>query len=341
MRSYTRPLKFLSIFLFFSLEVSGQTTIQFIIKNTGGHKIDKVDAFDLSQVEFYNYAYKDTLQLNFNKSSIDCYNIRYYENGKMFRQQIWLDTGKIKIEAHLDSSKLVIDTVINSPMFYRYRDFTKKYSRLYKANDTVSLNRFLLETYKANLENPFSLFAGNLYVGINQNIKSNLLDLKTLVDSQGERFKWFWFYEYVNERLNKILNVTKIDPDKFSFINRASKKIKLSLKGADYYVIDLWFLACPPCIRDHKIIKSRLAQLKQKRIEVISISTDENIKAWNRYLDRNNYKWQNYLDNLENTFTNYLSIPSYPTYIVLDNSGKIVDTYNYFSDVLNRFEIKK
>jgi len=336
-----RSLKFLLVILLLNRQTFGQTNIQFVIKNSGGYKIDKVDAFDLSQIEFYNYSYYDTLNLSFKKTNIDCYNIRYYENEKMFRQQMWLDTGKIKIEAHIDSSMLIIDTVVNSPMFYKYKDFIIKYSQLYKTNDTVLLNNFLLETYQANIENPFSVFVGNLYVGINQNIKSNLLNLKALTEKQGEKFKWFLFYTTINERLNTILNISKIDLTKFSFIDKTNKKINLSLKGADYYMLDLWFLACPPCIRDHKIIKNKITQLKQKHVELISISIDENAKEWKKYLNKNSYKWQNYLENLENSFTGFLNIQSYPTYIILDNTGNILNTYNSFSDVLTKFDIKE
>lgn len=336
-----RILIFILLTLFIFKNVVGQTKIQFIIKDLGGHKIEKVDAFDLSQIEFYNYDYNDTLNLNFNKRNIDCYNIRYYENGKMFRQQIWLDTGNIKIEAHIDSSKLVIDTVINSPTYYKIKDFYIKNSQLFKNKDTILLNAFLLDTYKANIENPFSLLVGNIYVGINQNIKSNLLNLKTLTEKQGEKFKWFFFYENVNERVNKIISITKIDLQNFIFLDKKNKKVKLLLKGSDYYVLDLWFVACPPCVRDHKIINNTLSKLKQKNVELISISNDENKKEWKEYLAKNNYKWQNYVENSKHSFTNYLSIPSYPTYIVIDRFGIIFNTYNSYLDVLKRFSIKE
>ncbi len=341
MRNYMRPLKFIIAILIVNLQAVGQTNIQVIIKDLGQHKIDKVDAFDLSQVEFHDYVYQDTLNINFKKTNIDCYNIRYFENGKMYRQQIWLDTGKIKIEAHIDSSKLIIDTVLNSPMFYKYQDFSQKYSQLYKNQDTVSLNNFLLETYQKNIETPFSLLIGNLYIAINQNLKLNLAKLKNLCDWQGEKFKWFFFYTSVNERLNKIFTIPNIDINKFSFINKTNKKTKLSLKGADYYVLDFWFLACPPCIRDHKDIKNNLVRLKQKKVDLISISTDENIKNWKSYLAIHNYNWQNYLQDKVNTITTQLSINIFPTYIVLDKTGNITNTYNSFSDVLKRFNIKE
>ncbi|HVG15480.1 MAG TPA: hypothetical protein VM935_10985 [Chitinophagaceae bacterium] len=99
----------------FAFQASSQTTIQLVLTSAGGHKPDKVDVFDLSQKEIYDRPYRDTLVFNFKKSNIDCYNIRYHENGKVFRQQIWLDSGKVKVEAHITGHDLVIDTVANSP----------------------------------------------------------------------------------------------------------------------------------------------------------------------------------------------------------------------------------
>lgn len=334
-------LQFVILCLALKIQVSGQTNIEFIVENLNGHKFEKVDAFDLSQTEFYNYDYKDTLLLKFKKNNIDCYNIRYFENGKMFRQQIWLDTGNIKVVGHFDSSKLIIDTVLNSTIYYKQKDFFAQYSKLYKSKDTTLLNNFLLETFKINIENPFSLLVGNLYVGINQNKIDNLLNLKTLTDKQGEKFKTFFFYENVNERLNKILTIKKIDFSKFRFVDLNKKIIKLNLKGANFYILDLWFLACPPCIKDHKIINSNLVKLKNKKVELVSISIDENQIEWKKYLKKNSYNWQNFVESVEHKFTNHLSIPSYPTYLIIDKDGNILKTFNSFADVLQNFGIKE
>ncbi len=86
MGNYMRPLKLIIAILVINFQAVGQTNIQVVIKNLGHHKIDKVDAFDLSQVEYHEYVYQDTLNLSFKKANIDCYNIRYFENGKMYRQ---------------------------------------------------------------------------------------------------------------------------------------------------------------------------------------------------------------------------------------------------------------
>jgi thiol-disulfide isomerase/thioredoxin len=334
-----KRLSFSLTILIISLQTVAQTNIQLIVKNQLNHKIDKVDAFDISQVEAYNYTYKDTLNLAFKKTLPDCYNFRYHENEKMYRQQIWLDTGHIKIEAHLDSSKLVIDTVINSPIFYTYKNYAAKCPALYKANDTVALNNFLLDSYLNNIDNPFSLLVGDNYIGLNQNSKFNLNKLKTLTNKQGDKFKWHFLYERVNKRLDNILSMSKLNLSEFTFVNKLDKKTKLVLKGADYYILDFWFLACAPCIRDHQDIKRNALALKRNKVEIIGISIDDSPKKWKDYLALHNYNWQNYLQGNQNTITDELSIASFPTYIVLDKTGRITASYNSFADIMKRFGI--
>ena len=339
MRNYMTALKLLTAFLFISSFISAQTNIKFILKNSASYKVDKVDAFDLSQKEFHDYHYNDTIDMHFNKDNIDCYNIRFHENGKMFREQIWLDTGNIEIEAHIDSNKLIIDTVFNSPTYYMVKDFAKKYYDLYKTNDTTALNNYLLTKYEENIRNPFSLMIGNYYINLNQNSKLNLIKFKALAEKQKDKFSWFLLYPMVIERMNKILDIDKINLNDFTFINQTNKKVKLLLKGSDYYVLDFWFLACPPCIRDHKEINSDYEKFKQRSVEIVSISTDENVLQWKSYLSNHNYNWENYLQTNGNTITNQLSVHGFPTYIIVNNQGDIIDTYNSFVDVKKRFKI--
>lgn len=259
----------------------------------------------------------------------------------MYRQQIWLDKGNIIIQAHLDTSNLVIDTVINSPFYYVTKSFFKNYSQVQQSHDTAQINNFLLNAYKENLSNPFSFLIGNNYLLINQNSKLNLIKLKRLFEHQGDNFKWFLFYPIVVDRTNNILTTEKINFPSFNFYDKKYKKIKLNLIGADYYVFDFWFLHCAPCIQQHKEIKSKLNELKAKNVDVIGISTDDtsDYNAWVDYLAKHNYNWQNYLQDNKNSLTKHLSIGSFPTYVVVDNEGKIIGTYNRFVDVLNMFMV--
>jgi peroxiredoxin len=334
-----RFLIVIALLFSFGFPAAGQTVIQLVSKNGTGHKIEKVDAFDLSQKEIYDQPYRDTLVFSFKKTNIDCYNIRYHENGKMFRQQIWLDTGNVKIEAHISGNELEIDTVVNSPFYYKVAAFEKQYSKVAKTRDTTAINDFLLSAFQDHIDNPFSISVGFYYVMMNQNQKLNLLKFKSVADKQGDKFKWFLLYPMVMERINKILTVDRIQVSAYSFVNLANKKVQLPLSGADYYVLDFWFLACLPCVEQHAEIKKKLPQLQAKNVALIGISTDSDTKKWRDYLAKHSYTWQNYLQDRKRTITSDLSISSFPTYIILNNAGDIVDSYNSFSDVLKKFAL--
>lgn len=259
----------------------------------------------------------------------------------MFHQQIWLDTGSIQIEARITDKELVIDTVINSPIYYQAASFNERYSAVSKTRDTAAVNDFLLKSFKEHIDNPFSINVGFYYVMLNQNQKPSLLKLKTLTDQQGDKFRWFLVYTMVVDRMNKILTIERINPVNYSFFDRDSNKVKLSLTGADFYVLDFWFLTCVPCIQQHAEIKKKISQLKARGVELIGISIDSETKSWKEYLEKHGYTWQNYMQEQKTNITNDLSVTSFPTYIILNRSGDIVDTFNSFSDVLKKFEIKE
>ncbi len=317
----------------------GQTNIQLIMKNNGAHTFEKIDVFDISQKEFYKIKYQDTAHFSFKKTSIDLYNIRYHANGKMYRQVAWLDTGSIKIELHVDDLALKIDTVLNSPIYYEHLNFFKNNASLYQKRDTATLSDLLLKLYEKHIDNPYSLQAGEMYIGLNQNSKKDLLRLKTLTDRQGDKFSGFPLYPLVHERLHKILAITSLDLNAYTFIDPSNKKVKLpTLTDNKYYLLDFWFLACKPCISDHKEIFKKQPLLAEKKIELISISTDDSVKELNHYLNKNNYKWANYLETDIKQITKDVGIRIFPTYLILDKSGKIMSSQNTFDNVLKWLE---
>ncbi|MBC8014836.1 MAG: redoxin domain-containing protein [Sporomusaceae bacterium] len=259
----------------------------------------------------------------------------------MYQQQIWLDTGNIVIKSHLAGDNLIIDTVINSPIYYKAMDFYKSYSDILKAKDTIKINNFLLNKYEEHLNNLFSYAIGQNFVLRNQNSKLNLINFKSLFKQQGHKFSWFILYPNVVDRVNNILSKDKLNISDFTFFNNQNQKSKLNLVGADYYILDFWFLACAPCIRDHKDVKPTLKKLKNKNIKIIGISIDhtDKYKEWRTYLIKNNYSWQNYMQDSKNSLTEHLAIWNYPTYIILNNAGEIIASYNLFSDISKKYEL--
>jgi thiol-disulfide isomerase/thioredoxin len=333
-------------FLFYLLFQAGafsgalaQTSIKVILKECNLKGVEQVMAFDLSQKESYEVPYKDTVEFHFNKSTVDCYNIRYTAGGKLYRQQLWLDSGSITIIARLDSAGLTIDTVLNAPVFQLHQQLSAEVKRFYKSKDTAGINKFLLGVYGANINNPYSLLVADVYLGINQNSKKDLLILKEFLDRQGGLFSWFILYPSVNEKLTQILLVTSISFKDLLLKDIRNRKAQIQLKDASFYVLDFWFLACPPCIKDHNEIKKFQEKLQRNKIEMISISIDDDHKAWKDYLVEHQYNWTNFREDERAPFTDKMGISSFPTYIVLDSKSNIVGYYNSFEGVLQRFGI--
>ncbi|MET0572919.1 MAG: thioredoxin family protein [Pedobacter agri] len=321
--------------------VKAQTSIQIITKNPFKLKIDRVEVFDLSQKEFYELEYKDSLMISFAKSNIDCYNIRYMIGTKTLREQIWLNPGNPKIIAHLDSAKLTIDTVLHSASYNELVNFKKVYKVLLQQKDTVGLNQMLLESVNKNVDSPLSLLYGDLFLNINQNSKIELLKLKPLLQKQGDKFKWFFLYPGVMDRLQSLLTQNIVNLSKYSFYNQKNQKIKIGSNKSAFIVLDFWFLTCIPCLKDHKEIAKNIGELKKMNAELISISIDSDLQKWKNYLKSNTYKWGNYLQIKPLTITNDYNISSYPTYVVLNRSGEIMSINNSFTEVMSWLTSRK
>lgn len=317
-----------------------QTNIKLVIK--GSNQISNIEASDYSFKEILTTDYKDTVTLNFyHTNSIDAYLIGCYINDKKYWTQVWLDSGNISIYAHLDSNKLIVDTVLNSTFYYYEKEFTKGYSNLIKSKnrDIPQINKYFLKNIERNIDNPFSLWIGILYLAFNQNNKTNVYVLKEAFHNQGDKFSWFRDYNNVIEPMNSILSTDHIDISDFKFISNGNKTTVLNLNNSNYYLFDFWFLGCAPCRKEHKLIKQKLGDLQKNNIKVIGISTDRYSKEWEEYLSENKYSWDNYLETDTNKITQNLNINHFPNYILINNKGAIIGRYERISEILKEFKI--
>lgn len=324
-----------------SYAAGAQTNIDIVLVTN--RPIDKVEVYNLEQNETDASHYTDTVHFRFNKRQIDAYNIDYVEGEKRYHAQVWLNPGNVSVSAHLDHEVLVIDTVVGAPMYYAAQAFDKTYAALCKTNDSAVINPFLLQAYEENIGSAFSYTIGLDYLLRNQNNRAALLRLKTLVDRQGDSLTWSLMHPMFVDALHKRLDLKKISVGDFPFVDRNGKAAKLSLSGADTYILDFWFLACPPCVREHRSIKPLLDKLAADHIQVIGITTDQSDKmdTWRAYLEENDYTWANYMQGHDGTLSNYLALHIFPTYMVLDGSGNLLGAYNAWEEALQEAESAK
>ena len=294
--------------------------------------IDSVWISDIGQTDSHHLPFESTIKHNFKKNINDLYNIGVYINGKRKTQQIWLDGKEVIVKGSV-ADRFEIDTVINSEMYYSSMAFSKEYAQMVEAQtDSLSFDTYLLEKIETNIEHPFSHIIALNYISRNQNNKNKLKALLPLYEKQPDTIKTH-FLSAIG-RLESTLNVEDVDIASYEFQTLEQTVSGLNLDKDKTYLLDMWFVACPPCIRDHKQIAENLYVFEDNDITLIGISTDQNHETWKNYLEKHNYNWPNYREVWaeEGTITNDLTIWSFPTYLLITDGGKIKSRFNSFKD---------
>jgi thiol-disulfide isomerase/thioredoxin len=316
-------LAFLSIF-FLSTSATSQTQLQLILHTN--KPIDSLLIIHWTDKEVSRLPYRDTLYVNFKTRGIDFYHLNYtMGDGKPYYVPLFLDTGRIKIVSHIENEKLVIDSVTGSPIYEKYSRWRSEYILLKQNADTAALDSFLLRTYAENIDNLFSFTIGSRYVDVHQNDKLKLYALLPLIATQTKEIKEHFGFSFLNERLLGIIGNDVIRLSDHPLIDAGNQTSYAKTLNAKYVILDFWFVGCLPCMKDHEKIVKLMPVLKKKQVELISISNDESYIKWKTYLQENKYLWQQYKINPEGkNIIGQLGITTYPTYILLDEKGKII-----------------
>lgn len=120
----------------------------------------------------------------------------------------------------------------------------------------------------------------------------------------------------------------------------AFQPTKLILPKAKFILIDFWFARCRPCLDTIPVLKKLYSSYKEKGFEIVSISVDEtiNVPIWQKRIKEHGLTWTQYLE--ENNFrSNELGIKSYPTFILLNDKGIVINKdfdLHYLDNYLNK-----
>ncbi len=117
----------------------------------------------------------------------------------------------------------------------------------------------------------------------------------------------------------------KVAPD-FQYYDIDSAIHALSDFKGKYVYIDVWATWCGPCIREIPYLQKLEEQFKDKNIQFISVSVDENYDNWKKMVvEKELGGLQLYSGGWQSDIaTNYL-IHSIPRFILIDTEGKIID----------------
>lgn len=294
-------------------------------------KIDSVWVSNIGQTESFFLPFKDTIKIDFKEKLNDLYNIAFYTKNGRFSNQLWLNGNNVILIGKLNK-KLEIDTVLNSDLYYTSINFSKNYKQLIEnKSDSTTIDDFLLKTVKNNSTNPYSFNASNPFIYRNQNNKNKIRKLFDLLENQNDTLKNHFIS--IHSKIENILKVSSINISNYKFDDIENQLSSIELQKSKTYLLDFWFINCPPCIRDHKLISKKLDFLNKENIELIGISTDKKYSDWKNYLTNHNYNWKNYreIDSLKR-ITKDMAIWSFPTYLLLSGEGEIKARFNSFDD---------
>jgi thiol-disulfide isomerase/thioredoxin len=328
---------FIVLFTLISAKVFTQTHLRLILK--ASQPIDSVLVVHFTDKEFIQIPYKDTLELDFKIAVMDFYHINYVQKGKVYNAQLYLDPGNIEIFASIVNDKLNIDKVVGSPLFTSVENWKKQYAGLVKAKNPDELDSFLLKTYDEQIDNLFSFHIGSRYLNLHQNEKLKLYVLLPLIEKQNEELKKSFGFSILNERLRGILRNNNITLANFELLDLGNNMTHPAPPSSRFVVLDFWFVGCLPCIEDHKKINELLSLLKQKEVQIISISNDESFQQWKDYLKKNKYGWKQYKKpSGAESIISQLGITTYPTYILMNQIGEILFSTYSFTELLKQIK---
>lgn len=112
----------------------------------------------------------------------------------------------------------------------------------------------------------------------------------------------------------------------FAFDTKDRGRIKLTDVQSPITILYFWDSTCGHCKKETPRLKKFYEEYKDKGVEVVAITLENEFTSWNKYIDENELIWINgYESDFERpNFLWYYYIPTTPKKLVLDKDKKII-----------------
>ena len=113
----------------------------------------------------------------------------------------------------------------------------------------------------------------------------------------------------------------------FTLARRDSSLVSLADYRGKVVVLDFWASWCRPCRASFPWVREFYEEYREKGVEIIGVSIDENKASWEKALDEERLPWPLVIDEIEkgrSRVGGLYHVLAVPMFVVVDKEGKIV-----------------
>lgn len=233
---------------------------------------------------------------------------------KLEQQYEAYHTNNKKVIGELNEARNKKDTTLQKQIMNTeaYKKFAAE-EKAFFDNVEKSINGLILN-HKNSWWGPFFLLDQLSYLTPDQ---------KEIYEQFSDEAKNSYYGKLVKDDLYPVTKIGKPAPS-LAFENDNKQKVSFAslAKGKKYVVIDFWASWCQPCRKALPGLKEFYAEMKDKGVEIVSVSIDKKEADWRKALKEENMPWPNFLDQQE--IADKWNVKAIPAMFIVDAKGKVV-----------------
>lgn len=197
-------------------------------------------------------------------------------------------------------SAIALDYIKANPNSYFSGAIFKRYIRLYTVDTIMQYFKFL-----------------------SFNVQQSTFGKYILSDALARSDNWQLFSDYLDSATYKKVKDIRSLYD-VSLPSLKGDTVSLSKYKGKIILIDFWASWCTPCVRSIPALNRLMVDVKGLPIVILPVSVDVNEPKWRNAIESHKFKTEQLLDK-QGLLAAYYKVLGYPTYVIIDHEGKLID----------------